>query len=154
ARRHYPPLLRHQHRLAEHLPRPVTRDHLRSVDDVDGARDDQVERVGFVAGLVDRLTLGERDLAEEISDLLPLCPSEAAECGPGEQALLAQWTQHDERTSEKSIEVTRAQKLPDKNGAGGQPPRPPISSDIRTGEGGQPSWQRPRCSHAPCSSRG
>ena len=37
----------------------------------------------------DRLTLGERDLPEKTSDLLPLPLTETTECGPGEEALLA-----------------------------------------------------------------
>jgi len=75
-----PPLAREEHRLAEHLSRPIASDGLRPIENVDGARDDQIERVGIVAGLIDRLALGECDLPEETGDSLALCLPETTEC--------------------------------------------------------------------------
>src|ERR1700720_4025993 len=93
ARGHGPLLARNEHCLAEHLLRPVTRHHLRTVHDVDRARDDQVERVGIVAGLVDGLTLREHDLPKETGELLPLGLAQTTECGQPEETLLTAWTQ-------------------------------------------------------------
>src|SRR6185436_13845591 len=81
ARGHRAPFAGDEHRLAEYLSGPVACDGPRAVDDVDGARGDQVERVGLVARLVDRLALGERGLAEETDDALALRLTEATKCG-------------------------------------------------------------------------
>ena len=93
ARGDRPLLTRDEHRLAEDLLRPVTSDHLGTVDDIDGARDDQVERVGNVAGLVDGLALRECDLPEETGDALALRLAQTTECGQPEETLLTAWTQ-------------------------------------------------------------
>ena len=79
ARGHRAPFVRDEHRLAEDLSRPVACDGPRAVDDVDGARNDQVERVGLVARLVDRLALGERGLAEETDDVARAPPRRGRE---------------------------------------------------------------------------
>ena len=94
ARGHRAPFVRNEHRLAEDLSRPVACDGPRAVDDVDSARNDQVERVGLVARLVDRLALGERGLAEETRDVLALRFAEAAKCGLRVEDLPAARTQH------------------------------------------------------------
>src|SRR5262249_60226769 len=89
-----PPLAGGEHRLAEYLSRSDARDDLLPVHDVDRARDDQVEGVGLVAGLVDHRSLGKRDLSEETGDLLSLDLPEATERGQREEALLAARAQH------------------------------------------------------------
>src|SRR5262245_35539805 len=99
SRGHEPPFVRHEHRLAEDLARPESRDRQGALEHVDGTRNDEIERVWLIAGFVARLSLGECDLPEQLGDPLALRRREAAQCGPREKALVAARTQHDAPTA-------------------------------------------------------
>src|SRR5262249_21985996 len=99
AHREGAPLACHQCRLAEHLARPLPREELGAVEQVDGPGHDEVERVGVVTRAIDGLVLPERDLVEEAEGLRARRRAEVAESGLREEDLPGAGTQHDGATT-------------------------------------------------------
>src|SRR5690242_19342786 len=108
--RHRPSLTRNEHRLTEHLSWPVPRYRPRTVEDVDGAREDHEESFGVGAGFVHRLPLGKSGFPEQVGDPRALRLPETTERGQREEALLRARTQHelppDEVTSDRKNDST------------------------------------------------